>query len=199
MSIHNQSYEDLIREKRAFLLVEALKRKGVDANVDYYLKKSIEELDHLALEHGIDLEDRQEAPTTTVLTNDPSPVQSPSPPSPVPRQPSLSWPVISGITAIASFALAWWVIGSARIAAVIGLAAGVLMIMRNPEHLFARIAFISVGLLVSINTINFSGLLKGGVAGTDWELRFSEPSIVVSVGLIVLIIAAMYFHANRKS
>jgi len=91
MSIHNQSYEDLIREKRAFLLVEALKRKGVDANVDYYLKKSIEELDHLALEHGIDLEDRQEAPTTTVLTNDPSPVQSPSPPSPVPRQWCWDW------------------------------------------------------------------------------------------------------------
>lgn len=100
--------------------------------------------------------------------------------------------------ALAVLGLAWWITGMLKLSAVIGIAAGALMLLRNPDYLFARIAFIAAGLLVAINTFNPEGFWEGQIGESRFRIEWTEPGAVVSIGLVVVILAAMYFHANRQ-
>ena len=185
---------DLAREKRDFLERERVLTS--DPSQKFELDERIEELNSriARLERSSSVPNSSlspagpSAPPASGSTSGKEGLGSPAPP----------WWLLSLGIALATFALAWWLIGSVKIAAVLALAAGALMLLRNPEYLYVRIASIALGLLVTINAFNLTGFWEGKFGESRFRIELTEPESIVSIGLVVVIVAAMYFHANRR-
>lgn len=89
------------------------------------------------------------------------------------------------------------VLTSAKLAALIAVAVGGWLLFRNPELIYQRLALTAMGLVVVLNAINFSGFLDGRVGENEFRLELSEPSIIVSLGLLAFAGYMMFLHSRR--
>jgi hypothetical protein len=191
-----EANDDLIRRKINDLEKALIIETG--AGEKFKLREDIKEMKAMLTDTG------QPSPTVNSIT---PAFQAKTPqigsipetiPAELPSQnKKVPWWAISLAVAVASILVSWWMIASLKIAVLIGIVAFVLLLFRDPDRSYLRLAQLSMGLVIALNAINISGILKGKLGENEIELQLTEPSIFVSLFLIVFAGYMMYLHSKR--
>lgn len=194
----NQDLINLLRDKIARL--QKARALATDETVKIKLEHDIKEAEGQLAQFTEAPPPRTPTSATFTPVPDPPAPSVPlghSPPTKVEKAAGPPWWLITAVITIVTFLLAWWVITDAKIAALVAIVAGLWLLFRNPELIYQRLSLTAMGLVVVLNAINFSGFFDGRVGENEFRLELSEPSLIVSLGLLVFAGYMMFLHSRR--